>query len=226
MLNMRLLDRILSGVVILVAACVVFLAAKRELSRSNATDPLRIEFKALDESAVVKGLVQWLDSSGTVDVVQFSDFECPFCRGFSETVNGLPDSLRRLVREGVLVFPLPNHAAAQPAALEFLCADQLQRRLLHDALFDAQDSLARTGVQRVLASRGLGMSEGHRSCVRSASGAAIVDSSIAIGNRLGVRATPTVIVGGWLLSRPPTAAQLEKLVRAAAAGNDIRAALR
>jgi len=213
------LDRLISSVVIVVALGVVALAFKREASRPAGSTP-GLRFEVIGDWESVRRSVKWLDSAGVVEVVQFGDFECPYCRRFAESVEGMSDSVRRLVREGFLAFPLPSHPEARPAALEFLCSASSEARTVHDVLFEAQDSLRSIGARSILASRGLGTSSAHRECVGGNAAAAAVDSNLALGRQLGVRATPTVIVGKWVLSQPPTTAELERIIRAVVAGRD------
>ncbi len=72
-----------------------------------------------------------------IDVINFTDFECPFCRKLHSVLEQLvaahPDQLR-VVR---LMVPLAYHRGAKPAALGYLCAPESSRQPLAERLYGA-----------------------------------------------------------------------------------------
>ncbi|MEF9475845.1 MAG: DsbA family protein, partial [Candidatus Mariimomonas ferrooxydans] len=84
------------------------------------------------------------DSDAPVTIIEFSDFQCPFCRrSYTDT---LPQIKANYVDTGKVKlvyrdFPLSFHPAAQPAAEAFECAEEQGKEWeLHDKLFDEQNA--------------------------------------------------------------------------------------
>jgi uncharacterized membrane protein len=69
-----------------------------------------------------------------VDVVMFTDFECPYCRRLHDVVDELMAEHPAVHLQRVMV-PLPGHLGAEPSALGYLCAPQAAREALADALY-------------------------------------------------------------------------------------------
>ena len=78
-----------------------------------------------------------LGSSGaSVDIVEFSDFQCPFCKQAAPTLRRLVEKYEGRVRLVWKDFPLPTHAAAKTAAEAGACAhDQGRFWDFHDLMF-------------------------------------------------------------------------------------------
>ena len=94
--------------------------------------PIRVEIKADDP---VKG-----PSEAKVTIVEFSDFECPFCSRAYLTVNQILATYSADVKIVFKQYPLQFHQYAQKAAEASLCAkDQGKFWEYHDKLFDSQN---------------------------------------------------------------------------------------
>jgi len=134
-----------------------------------------------------------------VVVVEFSEFECPFCGKFAR------ESLAKLDQEFVetgkarLVFrhfPLDTiHHRARPAALTAVCAD-IQGRFwqVHDRFFALPQGLEDSDLITQSTSAG---ADGRKlsKCASGAAAEAIVDRDVAAGKALGVKSTPTFFIG-------------------------------
>lgn len=139
-----------------------------------------------------------------VVVVEFSDFECPYCRqtypvlGRIETA--YPDQIRFVYRQ----FPLTDiHPRAEKAAEASLCADeQGQFWPMHDLLFADPIELEVASLKVKAESLGLDR-QVFDDCLDSGKYEDRIASEIHEGFRLGVNGTPTVIING----RPLTGAQ-------------------
>jgi protein-disulfide isomerase len=71
----------------------------------------------LAERSPVRGL-----ESALVTVVEFSDFQCPFCKRAADALSNLPEDVRDSVRVVFKHRPLPSHPWARRAALASICA--------------------------------------------------------------------------------------------------------
>jgi len=122
----------------------------------TAADPVAEERKK--EQALMTGLVPNTGSSrgpadATVTIVEFSDFECPFCRKFAEIANQVLPEEKDRVRVVFHHFPLPMHPWARTAAEGAACA-QLQSSeafwSMHDQLFQNQQSITPENIKQKL----------------------------------------------------------------------------
>jgi protein-disulfide isomerase len=142
--------------------------------------------------APVKG-----NGQATVAVIEYSDFQCPYCSRF--TLETLPEIDRTYVQTGrvKLAFkhlPLPIHAQAQKAAEAAECAG-VQGKFwpMHDALFAKPPDLSVLRLKRLAGSLGLNM----RAFERCLAGemTAKVEEDIAAAKVLRVTGTPTFFIG-------------------------------
>ncbi len=132
-----------------------------------------------------------------VTVVEFGDFECPGCRYEAPVLAQLSADYPQDVRVVFKHFPLDFHARAVPAAVAAECArDQDRFWEMQDALFaspldDASLQMAATRVGLDLPRWG--------ACRGTPAPLARVDADRALGIRLGVPGTPTVVVNGEVI---------------------------
>jgi protein-disulfide isomerase len=97
-----------------------------------------------DDDGAMKG-----DPDAKVRIIEFSDFECPFCGRFYEQT--LPQLTKEYIDTGKVNivykdFPLPFHASATKAAIASECAEEQGKFWeYHDALFEGQANWANIG---------------------------------------------------------------------------------
>jgi protein-disulfide isomerase len=160
-----------------------------------------------------------------VTIVEFSDFQCPFCRVFFN------DTYSQIKKEYIdtgkvrLVFrhyPLPFHDAARPSALAAACAqEQGKFWQMHDKMFTEQakkgTGTVAFGVSELKAWAGqIGLNTGQfNSCLDSAKYASRVDTDTADGSKFGVSGTPSFFINGELLVGAQPFAQFKTAIDAA-----------
>jgi protein-disulfide isomerase len=116
-------------------------------------------------------------------------------------------------------FPLPMHRFGEIAARAAECAEQQGRfAAFIDVTYRKQDSLGLKNWASYGQDAGVPDSARFRRCVESAAPVARIDSGLAVGKRIGVEGTPTVIVGGWRFFAPPSSEELARVVRALLTG--------
>ena len=134
--------------------------------------------------------------AGVLTVVDFVDFECPFCRMVQAELAPVLESHRgkiHLVRRQV---PLTMHAHARDAARAACCAQRLgQGDAMADALFAADvDELTPEGCEKIAASLGLPL-DPYRACIASPATDASIDADKAEFKAAGGYALPTLWIG-------------------------------
>lgn len=134
--------------------------------------------------------------SGSLVVVEFTDFQCPFCaRHASQAVPALGRELAGTARYVVVNLPLAMHPHAVPAAEAAECAaEQGKYWEMHDALFARQSELAATNYGLVAAALGVDVGK-FDACLQADAALARVKADAALASRLGVKATPTSFIG-------------------------------
>jgi protein-disulfide isomerase len=131
-----------------------------------------------------------------VTILEWSDFQCPFCREAQPVLGRLlaefPDRVRLVFKD----FPLRSHELAVPAAIAARCAGAQGRFWeYHDLLFVAQPAFARDDL--VGYARRLGLdAPPFTECLDAAGFQEDVMADQGEGRAAGVRATPTFFVNG------------------------------
>ena len=148
------------------------------------------------------------EATAKVKVVEFSDFECPFCRKAAEPVKRLQ------AHYGVALyfkhFPLTNHELAEGAARAAWAAQQQGHFWqLHDLLWRNADKLQWQDVKGYAADAGLDMKRFTRD-VGSDEARKAVQRDYDHGVEAGVDGTPTFFVAG---RRAETLSQLQDSIR-------------
>ena len=136
-----------------------------------------------------------------VTIVEFSDYQCPFCSRAEPTVQ---EVLRRYPTEVRLVyrhFPLDSiHPRARPASEAAACADQQnQFWSYHEKLFANQRSLGDADLLRYAEEIGLD-TEAFESCRQSNEVKQIVSKDQRAGAAAGATGTPAFYINGIHLS--------------------------
>jgi len=132
-------------------------------------------------------------------VVEFSDFECPFCRKAQPLLKRILARWPAEVRLVFKHFPLERHPNALGSARAAVCAGQQNRFwAYHDRLFEANQDLSHTGLLAAAASLGLNMKE-FQQCLGSASTLAAIQKDIQLGRAAGVAGTPAFFLNGRLV---------------------------
>ncbi len=138
------------------------------------------------------------DSSARVAIIEYSDFECPFCGGYER--DSYPQILENYIKTGeVKLFyrdlPLPMHPHATQAARAAHCAgEQGKYWEMHDSLFAKQNALSDPALLDRAKTLGLDANK-FGECFSSDRYKDDLQKSIAEAQKLGIGATPTFFIG-------------------------------
>lgn len=134
--------------------------------------------------------------SAPVTIIEFSDYQCPFCARVNPTLAKVRETYGDRVKIIFKDYPLPNHAQAPKAAEAARCAgDQQKYWEMHDAMFANQRALEVPMLKQTARAIGLD-GAAFDQCLDSGKHTAVVESGSALGNRMGVNSTPTLYVNG------------------------------
>jgi len=142
------------------------------------------------------------DEDAPITIVEYSDFECPFCGRVQPTLDRVLDEYGDDVRLVFRHFPLSFHARAQKAGEASECAaNQGKFWEYHDILFENQSSLS-GGISQLKEWAGdLGLDqERFDECLDNSDEAGTVKNGLASGSQKGVTGTPGFFINGISLS--------------------------
>jgi protein-disulfide isomerase len=151
------------------------------------------------------------EATAPITIVEFADFECPYCARATETVQRVlaayPGKIRLVFRH----FPLSFHPKAPKAAEASACADQQGKFwLFHDALFDSQE-LEVDAMKQQAAKLGLDAKR-FDACLDGGQALATIKKDMAAGQLAGVTGTPAFFINGVLLSGAQPEEAFRKLI--------------
>ena len=179
---------------------------KKQFPVKILLDPVRTEI-------VTAGYPTQGPDAAPVTIVEFSDFQCPFCGGLFPTLKAIeknyPDKVRLVYRQ----FPLTNiHPFAQKAAEASLCAnDQKRFWEFHDSMFGDQMHLTVDDLKKRAADLKLNTAE-FNSCLDSGAKLNAVKKDIEEGTKAGVNSTPSMFINGRFLSGSQPYADIREII--------------
>jgi len=160
-------------------------------------------------------------AAAPVVIIEFSDFQCPFCRRAYGTIQSLLDKYGSKLAHGYRDFPLDElHPQARKAAEAARCAaEQGKFWQYRQLLFE---NFGRLDRDTLLAhARTVGIPpDTFTACFDSGKYADAVEKDLQEGQRLGVNSTPAFFINGILLSGAQPASDFEKIINAELAALD------
>lgn len=148
-----------------------------------------------------------------VTIVEFSDFQCPFCRGSEETIKKVMAEYGDKVKVAYRDFPLRSaHPRAEAAAEASRCASEQGRYWeYHDLLFSAPAKLDAASLLEHAKALQLNETQ-FLSCLNSEKFKSAVDADLQAGSGARVSATPAFFVNGVFISGAQPTSVFEKTI--------------
>jgi predicted DsbA family dithiol-disulfide isomerase len=135
-----------------------------------------------------------------IEMIEFSDFQCPFCLNAFPTVNQVLATYGDRIHFVYRHYPLSIHPRARPAAEASECADEQGKFWpFHDRLFADQSRLGDGDFKALAAELGLDVPQ-FNACVESRKYQGDIDTDIKAGDEAGVSGTPAFYINGRMLS--------------------------
>jgi protein-disulfide isomerase len=135
-----------------------------------------------------------------VTIVEFSDYQCPFCSRAEGTVDQVMKTYGDKVRLVYRDFPLPMHPQARPAAEAANCANaQGKFWEYHAKLFANQSALGEDKLKEYAKDLGLDPAKFDQ-CLATKPFKGAIDKDIADASKVGVTGTPAFFINGRMLS--------------------------
>jgi protein-disulfide isomerase len=137
-----------------------------------------------------------------ITIVEFSDFQCPYCGAAAPELERLIEQHEGKVKLVFKHFPLSSHSRAVPAALAAEAAGRQGRFWeMHDLLFANQRTLEDADLARFAQTLGLDMDK-FAADLASAEVKARIEADRAAGEKVNVEGTPSIFVNGRRFEEP------------------------
>jgi protein-disulfide isomerase len=157
-------------------------------------DPPRLH-EAFDPAAPARG-----PKDAAVTIVEFSDFQCPYCSRSYATMKQLMQRYPTQVKWVFRDFPLPIHKDAQPAAVAARCASEQNKFWeMHDLLFQNQRDLSEPALVRYGTEVGLNAAA-YATCRAAGKAGEGIQKDLEAGQEFGVTGTPAFFINGRFLN--------------------------
>jgi len=159
------------------------------------------------------------EDDAPVTIVEFSDYECPFCTRFYS--NTLPELKKTYIDTGKVKFvyrdfPLGFHKQAVPAAVAVNCAGEQGKYFeYHNKIFDSGGAGGKgeSDYKRWAKELNLDLAKWEK-CTSDPKQAAEIQADMRDGSAAGVTGTPGFIINGKLLSGAQPFAAFERIIEA------------
>jgi len=148
-----------------------------------------------------------------VTIVEFSDFECPFCRGSEEVIKNLLSKYGEKVKLAYRDFPLrQGHPHSEAAAEASRCASEQGKFWeYHDLLFSSPGKLDASGL--LAQARAVQLNETQfLSCLQTEKFKSAVEADVKAGSRARVSGTPAFFINGVLIEGAQPVSVFEKTI--------------
>jgi protein-disulfide isomerase len=161
-----------------------------------------------------------------VTILEFSDFQCPFCKRAEDSVNQVMQAYGDKIRFEWHNLPLPMHPDAPLAAQASMEAYKQKGPdafwKMHDLLYanqpskEKQDGLKREALDGYAQQLGLDMGK-WKTALDTQSHKAEVDADAKIGNDAGISGTPAFVINGYFINGAQPFPKFRKLIERAIA---------
>jgi len=151
-------------------------------------------------------------SSAPIELIEFSDFQCPFCQRANPTVDQVLSTYGDKIHFVYRHFPLPSHPNARPAAEAAQCAaEQGKFWPFHDRLFANPSRLSDADLKQQAADVGVDAAK-FNACVDSHKYQSLVDTDLRDGEAAGVNGTPAFFINGRMLSGAQPFSEFKRII--------------
>jgi protein-disulfide isomerase len=150
-----------------------------------------------------------------VTLVEFSDFQCPYCSKAAQVTQKIKDKYSKQVRFVFRQFPLSFHDKAHGAAEAGMAANaQGKFWQMHDLMFANQGALDRESLDKYAKQAGLNLAT-FKKAMDSKQYLAAVDADVKLGGEASVNGTPSLFLNGSRVQDPTNFDAVSGMIEAA-----------
>jgi protein-disulfide isomerase len=182
------------------------------IAKLRAQNHVEIALKAPRAAVVSNGRPWTGGKDAAVTVVEFSDFQCPYCKAAENSIKAVREKYGNRVKLVYMDFPLGFHGHAMDAARAAQCAaGQNKFWQYHDALFADQSKLKPADLKAVAAKLGLNTAA-FNTCFDKNEPDAGIRQEMTQGQSLGITGTPTFFINGREIVGAQPVPKLEEVI--------------
>jgi protein-disulfide isomerase len=209
-----------TGILVICALSITALLFKREFFATSASVPRAQKTTQVSDWEHYVGNGSRIgQTSAEVQLLEFADFECPYCRAFHDSFKAVEANHPGHIALTYVHFPIAGHRFALPAARMAECArDQDRFPEMYDELFEGQDQFGLKPWDDYATAAGVPDIAAFDACIKKTDPVPRVEEGKALGAKLDVQGTPTIVINGWKLGRPPNEQELDGMVKRILAG--------
>jgi protein-disulfide isomerase len=214
-------DSLTTGILVTCAVVITALVVRKEFFVSPSASAVIVQKPTFVEGwrSDLENGVRLGSREAAVQIIEFGDFECPFCGSFRVTLKNIEAKHPNQIGLSYVQFPIPGHRFAIAAARAAECAsDQGFFEQIYDQLYEGQDQFGLKPWVEFGKAAGVPDLAAFDACIKKANPVRGVQEGKALGDKLDVRYTPTVIINGWKLGKPPSESELDEMVQRILAG--------
>lgn len=212
-------EKVVTAVLVVCALVVTTVVVRREL-RDTATitdEPPPLVKEVMAWRSYAEGAALSGPADAPVTIVEFSDFQCPFCdsarKSLAEVQRQFPRQVRVIYRHRPLT---AIHSEARSAAVASECAAEQGRfSEIHDLLFDHAEQLDTISYDALAQRANVPDLRAFQRCVEEDHPATRLHADSVAADRLGIRGTPTLLINSRLFVGALSSEELAEHVRAA-----------
>lgn len=211
--------------ILAICALVITVAVVRRVAARDHAGPDRVRMQAQpDWREYEKGGHRVGSRDAKALLVNFSDYQCPFCKSMEERLqrarDRYPDAFAVIYRQ----WPLARiHPHATTAAIASECAAmQGSFERMHEMLFSKQDSLGLIAWPELASRSAIPNVAAFSACMTDRRAVDAVNVDVDAAQRLGAQGTPVLLIGGMRISGAIGDAMLDSLIQAELSGDSGR----
>jgi len=179
---------------------------REQVGFENRLEPPRFEIASVGPSLG--------PDDAPITLVEFSDYECPFCKASEPVVKQVLDRYPTQVRLVYRQFPLDSHPKARPASEAALCANEQGKFWeFHHELFGKAPQIEADKLPSIAESVGLDKAK-FEECVAARRFQAQVEGDLEAGKKASVAGTPAFFVNGVPVSGGRSVEEFAKAINA------------
>lgn len=162
----------------------------------------------------VGGAPTYGSASAKVTIIEFSDFQCPFCAQGAKVLTALKKKYGNKIQIAFKQYPLPFHTQAKMAAVASMCIHEQKADLfwkMHDEMFANQDKLQVPDLKALAKKLGAEPAKFDQ-CLDDKKYLGHVEKDIQEGKEIGVKSTPTFFINGQLIAGALPVEQFSEII--------------
>lgn len=169
------------------------IAMEKGKASSNMVAPGAYVVSVPVETAFIRGAV-----NGSVMMLEFSDFQCPFCKKAQPTIRDLIKKYGDRVAFGYRHFPLSFHQDADNSAVATECAREQDKFVqMHSRLYKQQSNQPVEQLKKIAQEIGVADMDKFNTCLDEERYRSQINRDVAVAESVGISGTPAFIIGNY-----------------------------